>query len=175
MGRLLLFSVVPGYSPYINMAFETVGDALATGCFLALLRPTLGRMRGYQAVLTSKAFPILFVAALLANKLENHPRIYYLIAIPAMNIIIAMSVDRYLRFPNLPMGRVLNTRPMELIGSLSYSIYLWQQPFLIQGRPPASLLNVFPVNVVAVMSCAALSHGLIEKPFLRLKTRFASG
>lgn len=173
--RVLLFWLVPGYSPYINMTFETVCDALATGCLLALLRPALGRIRGYRAILTSKAFPTLFAVALLANKLGTHPRAYYLAGIPAMNMIVAMSIDRDLSFPGLPIGRILNSRPMELIGSLSYSIYLWQQPFLIQGRPPASLLNVFPGNVVAVMACAALSHWLIERPFLRLKAKFASG
>jgi len=172
--RVSLYVLQPSYRPYIGLSFETVCDALATGCLLSVLRPALNRSRAYMAVVAHRVFPILIIVALLANELGNHPRVYFLVCVPLMNVIIAVSIDRYLRFPMLPMGRLLNTRPMEAIGVLSYSLYLWQQPFLIQNRTPASGLTVFPINIMTCVGLAVISHRLIEMPFLRLKTRFDS-
>ena len=175
IGRVGLYVFQPSYRPYIGLSFETVCDALATGCLLSLLGPVLSRSRAYKAVIAHRTFAILIIVALFVNKLgSDHPIAYFLVGVPVVNIIIAMSVDRYLRFPELPVGRFLNTRPMEAIGVLSYSLYLWQQPFLIQSRTPASSLTVFPFNIITAVGLALISHRLIEMPFLRLKRRFES-
>ena len=65
--------------------------------------------------------------------------------------------------------RLLNSLPLQFFGMISYSLYLWQQPFtrnhsLVLGAP---WLNFAPLMVVA----AALSYYLIEKPCIRLGKR----
>jgi peptidoglycan/LPS O-acetylase OafA/YrhL len=65
------------------------------------------------------------------------------------------------------LGALLNARPLAFIGALSYSLYLWQQPFL--NRASASVLTAFPVNVVLAVALALLSYYLIEQPALRLR------
>jgi peptidoglycan/LPS O-acetylase OafA/YrhL len=55
---------------------------------------------------------------------------------------------------------------------MSYSLYLWQQPFL--NRHTTALLATFPVNIAAAVGCALVSFTCIEAPMLRLRDRVGS-
>ncbi|WP_394824712.1 acyltransferase family protein [Pendulispora albinea] len=77
--------------------------------------------------------------------------------------------------PGSLLGRLLESRLLCWIGRLSYSLYIWQQLFLIDA--PSSRLPVlepfqtFPANVVAAFLLAIASYYVIERPFLRLGRR----
>jgi peptidoglycan/LPS O-acetylase OafA/YrhL len=71
-----------------------------------------------------------------------------------------------------PLGLILNSPPLVMIGVLSYSIYLWQEPFLVPTQP-------FPqyhllLNLSAIALAATLSYKLVEQPFRRLRFRLAA-
>jgi peptidoglycan/LPS O-acetylase OafA/YrhL len=69
-----------------------------------------------------------------------------------------------------PVQAFLNARAVTWIGRASYSLYLWQQPFLrVPGSAP---VQGFPVNIGATFSAAALSYYLIERPSARLRARW---
>jgi peptidoglycan/LPS O-acetylase OafA/YrhL len=53
------------------------------------------------------------------------------------------------------------------LGTLSYSLYLWQEPFLYYKG--TSWITAFPQNVVLAVAAAVMSYYVIERPFLRLK------
>jgi peptidoglycan/LPS O-acetylase OafA/YrhL len=55
--------------------------------------------------------------------------------------------------------QILATRPVQMIGGASYSLYLWQQMFL--GRDSTAPLWLLPIVV-------ALSVLVVEQPFIRL-------
>ena len=59
-------------------------------------------------------------------------------------------------------------------GVLSYSLYIWQQPFLnatnSYGFASAPDALRFPLNIVAAFAVAAVSYHAIEKPLLSLRT-----
>jgi peptidoglycan/LPS O-acetylase OafA/YrhL len=63
-------------------------------------------------------------------------------------------------------GRALEWRPIVTIGLISYSLYLWQQPFLGFYR---GWICMFPQNVVAAFLVATLSYRTIERPFNRIR------
>jgi peptidoglycan/LPS O-acetylase OafA/YrhL len=69
----------------------------------------------------------------------------------------------------------LRIRPVEMLGVLSYSIYVWQQ--LVCSRPeifgiqPVWFLS-WPFWVPLSLGIGAVSYFAIEAPFLRLKRRF---
>ena len=65
---------------------------------------------------------------------------------------------------------MLNTRPVIWIGLLSYSLYLWQQPFL--NRHSSSWVAAFPANLLFVFSAAIVSYYILEQPFMKLRRRF---
>jgi peptidoglycan/LPS O-acetylase OafA/YrhL len=72
--------------------------------------------------------------------------------------------------PTTRVGRVLELRGFVWVGTLSYSLYLWQQPFL--NRHDTGWWAAFPVNVGFALALACVSYYLIEKPWLRLGRRF---
>ncbi len=129
--RLTYWYFVPGFHDGMDRRFETVADALASGCVLAGIQPWLAALRRYNALLRSAFFySVPALVALCSIFLAPHSRLYYGGAITVMNIGIAVSIDRWVRFPGGIAGRALNSAPMRGIGLLSYSIYVWQQPFL---------------------------------------------
>jgi peptidoglycan/LPS O-acetylase OafA/YrhL len=170
--RVALYMSAPGYENIADTGFEGVCDALATGCLLAMAMPRLVRMEWFNRVVLSPLFPLLFAAIFIANKQRDHPKFFWLLCVPFMNVAFALTVLRYVQAPLLPLGRLLNRQPLISIGVLSYSLYLWQQLFLIQWRPVTSVFVVFPLNILMAFACAAVSYRLIEKPFLQLKHRF---
>jgi peptidoglycan/LPS O-acetylase OafA/YrhL len=66
-------------------------------------------------------------------------------------------------------GRLLENPAVKWVGRLSYSLYLWQELFLVQGaRYPFSLLQRFPLNLGMVFLLAASSYELVERPMIRV-------
>jgi peptidoglycan/LPS O-acetylase OafA/YrhL len=71
--------------------------------------------------------------------------------------------------PRGTSARVLSHPVPRHIGVVSYSLYLWQQPWLL---PTVSLSPV--VRVAGALVSAEASYWLVERPFLRLKSRLRS-
>jgi peptidoglycan/LPS O-acetylase OafA/YrhL len=61
---------------------------------------------------------------------------------------------------------------LRYCGKISYSLYLWQQLFLVVKYPAWGVLRAFPMNFLAPFACAMLSYYLVESPALRLKNKF---
>ena len=160
----------------IDEAFPTVMDALAMGCALALgrswidARPRLVRALGSPLV-SWGAFALAY-----ANLwwLEHHAWYGWLLGDTILNACVAVIIYRYVRYPGGRMGRILNSRPLMFIGTTSYSLYLWQQPFLQAARPDAPWYTRFPQNLALSFVCALASYYAVEKPFLRLRERLMS-
>ena len=65
----------------------------------------------------------------------------------------------------------LRMAPMVLLGTLSYSLYLWQQVFL--DRDAGHAWVGFPLNVLLAIAVACASYYLLERPLLDLRRRLA--
>lgn len=88
-------------------------------------------------------------------------------------LLAALVVGTVLR-PTGTVGRLLENPAMKWVGRLSYSLYLWQQLFLIPGAGyPLSVLQRFPLNLGMVFLMAVLSYELVERPMIRLGHRLA--
>jgi peptidoglycan/LPS O-acetylase OafA/YrhL len=166
--RLAWFHVSPGTQTLITEAFPCVADAIAAGCVLAGVRDRLGQSPRYLRAIRSPIFWLLPVLLLLVNEAPYY-RLRWLVFESIMNVGIAVIVDRAIRFPTDWVGRALNHRSFVFVGSLSYSLYLWQQPFL--NARGTSVLNAFPTNLGCSVAAALASYYLIEKPFLALRPR----
>jgi peptidoglycan/LPS O-acetylase OafA/YrhL len=165
--RIVEATLWPSRSGMIGETFETTADALAIGCFLALAREALFARQWYRrAVISPWIMPALLLTG-LAVGIRFRPNIVFGQTI--LNVAIAIGIDRCVRFPESTFGRWLNSRALVFVGTLSYSIYLWQQLFL--HRESRALLATFPINLCAAASCALLSYYLIERPVLRLRAR----
>ena len=69
------------------------------------------------------------------------------------------------------LRRLLETWPVVQLGLISYSLYIWQQPFTIW--PGLSWLT-FPWNALLPIAIAILSYRLVEVPLRKLIRRWFS-
>jgi peptidoglycan/LPS O-acetylase OafA/YrhL len=63
-------------------------------------------------------------------------------------------------------GRILNSLPFVLLGRWSYSLYLWQQVFLLEPRATKPYAY-FPLNLVLALLASIGSYYLLEQPLIR--------
>ena len=152
--------------------FPAMADSIAIGCVIALARPALLTRRWYLAF-TGNGWAMLMLAPLIValSVVVGRYTAADLVGSPIMLAAIAVGIESSTRHAETWGGRALNSRPLAnlFIGVLSFSLYLWQQPFL--DRHDASLLTAFPINLVLAVACAILSYGLIERPMLGLRRR----
>lgn len=168
--RLIYWLFVPSFHEVMDRRFETVADALATGCLLAGSQDWLRERPRYNAFLRSKWFYLVPVLPYLAYVfLGDHPRLFYTFAISLANISIAVCIDRWVRYPGGWIGTLLNSTPFRWVGLLSYSIYLWQQPFL--DAEGSAFYNRFPLNFILAAAFSLGSYFLIERPVQKLRAR----
>jgi len=165
--RLILYYAFRGYA--IGHTFETVADSIAVGCVLAGARGWLKQQRVYQRFLQSRWFYLVPLAVVLASALYDRPRLYIFFGFTIMNIGIALCIDWCVTHDTGRVGALLNCRPLVFLGVMSYSLYLWQQPFL--NKSSAALVTQFPLNLILVGAAALVSYYLIERPSLRLRQR----
>ncbi len=167
--RVAIHVFAPDWRWAIGEAFPTIVDALATGGLLAMLQGPLARSDAYIRLLGSTPLAAAPLTMLALNAAMPHIAFSYLIGQTLLNLLIALIVHRVVLFPGLPAGRLLNAPAVAGLGALSYSLYLWQQPFLNRASP--STLTAFPLNVVLAFAAALLSHCLVERPALRIGRR----
>jgi peptidoglycan/LPS O-acetylase OafA/YrhL len=167
--RIAIFLFVPAWREGIESAFPTVADALATGCLLALMRRRLDASPRYLKFLASPSFVVVPVIVFLTVTLTRHTRFDYLIGQSLRNLGIGLIIDRVVRFPTMPVAQLLNATPMAFVGTLSYSLYLWQQPVI--NRQGHLWIHRFPQNVLLAAGAALVSYFLVERPVLAWRDR----
>lgn len=169
--RVLAWVVWPDIRPLTDQAFPFVFDALATGCVLALARDRLESSPTYLMWLDAPTFWVLPLACVVALAI---PRTGFNLALGVTigNLGIAMAIHRCVRHPSFPVGRVLESRPLVFVGALSYSLYLWQQPFV--NRHAGGIIHSFPFHIAIAFGAALASYYLVEQPMLALRARRAA-
>jgi peptidoglycan/LPS O-acetylase OafA/YrhL len=156
--------------------FELVADALAMGCVFAGCRGWLHAKAWYMRVLDSPGFVAVPFGVVLAMELARHPRLFSPLLFNALGqtlvlAAIALIVDWSMTHSDSRIGEWLNRRTLVFVGTLSYSIYLWQMPFL---EPTATdAFHRLPWSLGWIGIAAVVSYYLIERPFLRLRGTLA--
>lgn len=68
--------------------------------------------------------------------------------------------------------KFLNLKFMKLIGTLSYSIYIWQEIFTSKDPKLPHFIVAWPYNLFFAFVVSALSYYFYERYFLKLKSKF---
>jgi peptidoglycan/LPS O-acetylase OafA/YrhL len=157
----------------VTEVFHTTADRILWGCLLALY----SGHPGFERIMSKLKSRLFFAGAV----------IFYFIADPLLMarwkgafelpvgialvaIAAAFAIAWLLRNPDSIIARFLNLKWMAVIGTLSYSLYLWQQPFM---KPAGTgWFDLFPLNILCTVAGALLSYHLVEKTALRWKVRF---
>jgi len=151
----------------VGYRFETIADALAAGCVLACARRRLHASPLYMRALSSPAFVLVPLAAIAANLTHDHPLVAMGAALTVINICLALCVDWAVTFHEGRIGRVINAAPLVFVGWISYSLYLWQQPFL--NRESSAFIAQFPQNILLTVVAALASYYVVERPSLQVR------
>ena len=136
---------------------------------LLLTRPAF---RERMSNLTRHNFVLfLSVAAIVVLKMRFHGHML----LPVMFLGFPLMVITTVLHPEGWLGRLLESRPFVYVGRLSYSLYLWQQLFILReaGSSPLGALQRLPWGIAAVFAAAMLSFYLVERPLMRLGHRMA--
>lgn len=152
--------------------FPFVFDALAIGCLLALVRDRLEASPRYLRIVHSYGHYIVMLALSASYIATSHRPLIAAPTISLLNIAYAMWIHRLVTNPTSRVGRVLETSPVIWIGTLSYSLYLWQQPFI--DRRGDHWWTMYPIGLLFALLCACASFYLVEQPVLNWRVRRAA-
>ena len=165
---------------YIYEAFDTGADHLLIGCLLAVALRS-GAWTGLWKRLCSSAWLVAAPLGLLviSTALDLRFGSTYRDAVGFVidPMMVAVLIVQTIAYPAAGFGVVLNWDWMRYLGTISYSVYLYQQLVVEPARkatarwPAISLLAA----ILAVIAMASASYWIVERPFLRLKKRFESG
>jgi peptidoglycan/LPS O-acetylase OafA/YrhL len=149
-------------------------DSLLWGCTLALL--TQGR--DLKNLAPARASSWLAIGALIGAVALNvaQPKGYFIAQALLFPVVMIATIAQ----PQAWLSRLLESHPLQWVGRLSYSLYLWQQLFFHSGYHHG-VLQRFPLNLALAVSCAWLSYRFVEKPAIQIgrkllprNTRFAT-
>jgi len=155
-----------------------IGDLMAYGALAAIwqfrqpeaMRRFVGRSRTIGRLIA-----VLTVGGVLAFRTaEALPSVTVPLGMTAVGLAVAyllLSVCFEAERGSFVV-RILNLRGIAWLGTISYSLYLWQQPFLHVHSDAAEWWQQFPVNLGLAVLAAIGSFYLIERPFLKLNSRF---
>jgi peptidoglycan/LPS O-acetylase OafA/YrhL len=176
--RAVLVFVFHVHQGYIYEAFDTRADHLLIGCLLAvMLRARL--FAGFWNWISIRSWAAAAVAGLLAissiAESVYGPMYRDSVSFIANPLLTAIWITQLIALRDVRWWHWTSWGWVRYLGRISYSIYLYQQ--LVVGIPKKLLPHLptlvqFIATIALVVLVASGSHFLIERPFLKLKTRF---
>jgi len=136
-----------------------VAEALAVGCMLAIFATRWPKI--------NKPLAAVLVAATLTIPLydaNSATRTLFLLFV--LNPVLTAAIGAILIHVVQNPYRILNLGPMVWLGQISYSLYLWQQPFMHSAHDAVPALRY---GILGALGMACVSYYLIERPLLRYR------
>lgn len=167
--RMIDFRLQLGQRVLGEVGFFTRSDIRFDALFFGASFAVAVRIDSIRKVLTAylnpKIFPFLVFVFVANEALEPPMQIFW------RGFLVPLLLLSTIFYPQSYAGRGLSVMPMVWIGRLSYSLYIWNNLFLVphnQGRDlfPEFLRSV-PLNYVMLFAVAAASYFLVEKPCIR--------
>jgi peptidoglycan/LPS O-acetylase OafA/YrhL len=167
-GQYAQFHIFPSARPALH-ALQTDArlDGLLLGSALALLL-TNTRVQAFILTNFQRESPIILLPAIVLNLLlvGGHPSL-------TLYLLVGVTLAYTLVVKEGFMFRWLNLPPLVWVGEISYSLYIWQQLFLLHppGHLPLGRLSVFPLHIACAFAAAACSFYFMERPMIKLGKR----
>ena len=166
--RVLMWYEFDASPSAMTREFQAVADALATGCVLAYIhKDGWGIPRWFKSSWFYLVPLAMFIVPLITMKLE--PALFYIFGQSVVNICAAAIIWRFMHFQKGLPYKLLNCSPVIWLGTISYSLYLWQEPFL--NSWVQEWYAGFPLNILLAFGFAVFSYYAIEKPFLKMRKK----
>ena len=169
IGSYFLFPELRGQ---IGMMLHTMSDSILWGAYAAMLLFYEKEFVKEKLEALSNKFilgGLLVFLFIISKTLSIYFKGAYTITIGITFEAISVSIFiLYLVLYNPKVFSFLNNKYMVYLGTLSYSLYIWQQLFL--GSAPG-LLFVFPYNYILCFFAAFISYNTVERLGLYIKSK----
>jgi peptidoglycan/LPS O-acetylase OafA/YrhL len=176
--RILLLYLWHAPRLYLYTAFDTRMDSLAMGCLLAISIRTGKAMRFVQLVCAHWSLPgvtfALFALSMAVPSLARDSPYWCVWGTSVESFLSATLIVQMVVLGDRLPWMWINWKWVRFIGTISYSLYLYNAigPDLVDHSPLAHTLLRAPVSLVASILLACGSYYIVERPFLRLKSRY---
>ncbi len=173
--RVLTYFFIPEWRGQLMMMAHTGFDSIAAGVLLGEL---MVRERSKKILLDiaenrwSVGLSVLFLLFLSPFFKVTFQGSYNITIGATLDFIaIGILMVAVIHQKNSLAYRLLNWSPVVFIGTLSYSLYIWNPLFLYKNS--FFPFNSFPYNYIMVLFAASFSYFIVERPFLRLKEKIS--
>jgi len=157
-----------GQTTRVYLGTDTRGGAILIGAALACT----GEIRRSRR-LEAASLVALAVLALAWLRLDGESALLYrggfFVTEIACAVLIAACVAGGV------VARVFELRPLRVLGTISYGVYLWHWPVyvvLTEERTRLGALPLFAVRVALTLAIAAISYRFLERPIREKGVRF---
>ena len=171
--RVGTYFAAPQLRGQLSMMFHTGIDPILIGCFVALNKDRLDAWvrswPGGTLVPTVMVLVLFVLMPIAESRLGGFWSATYGTTLEAALVGLVIVVLYFQS--DFWCSRLLRTPPFVFIGTISFSLYLWQQLFANANLP---IVHAFPLGILEAVAVATASYYFIEAPFLRLKDRVAN-
>lgn len=170
----LLYLLAPQVTKWSLAPFFVHADSIMFGCLgAALPEAKAARLAGFlrrDAGLVLLAAAVLFLDRLATTNLVL---VLFPLGQTVTAALVCWAIVALVRRTDGLLSKTLNLPLVVAVGTLSYSLYVWQQLFLPDANRAVAhpWWQAFPLNVLLVVLAAVVSYRFWERPFLRLKER----
>jgi peptidoglycan/LPS O-acetylase OafA/YrhL len=159
-------------SDYWLSGFWEYADCIASGAALALL--IFMNAHKYLEFISKKIVIVsLFIVTTIIWILK-HNFLLGIITVPFYNLTFALLatglVYNSITSEKKWISILLSNPGIIYVGKLSFSIYLWQQVFLVPAHQKP-LTNDLKISFLMIAVLSLFSYYCVEKPFLELKSK----
>jgi peptidoglycan/LPS O-acetylase OafA/YrhL len=174
--RIVLFYVWHVSALYLSFAFDTRMDSLGTGCLLAIAIRTEAAGRFVRVLCAHRSLPLLtFLLFGLSIRLGSAPGSYASVTSFTVESVLAaiLIVQMVVLGDGVPWGWI-KWRWVRFIGTVSYSWYLYNAigPDAVNHSFLGHTILRAPVALAAGLLLACSSYYIVERPFLKLKSKY---
>ncbi len=162
---------------------ESHFDTLMADCAAAFLldssawRERIRKLPVWPTLATTSIFLLVaqpfFTITVLPHARPATVHVFYLFAITIEGAAIAITLLVLVAGAQGSAFRIINLPAARHIGKLSYSLYLWQEMFIGPGLTTGALSLAW--RLAATYLTALCSFNFLERPFVRLRSRFRHG
>ncbi len=175
--RSYLFLVRHVGTLYVYSAFDARADSLAIGCLMASTCQTDAFAALARRLTASPLLPVIPALVLsLPRTGAFWTAWHYAIGFTLEASMMAVIIIQMLMLSRHRLWRWLESPVARYLGRISYPLYLWHGYGLAIGdHVPAGTLAQRVLGVIAAIGLATGSYFIVERPMLRLRSRFIPG
>lgn len=170
--RVAWYFAFPAQRGLLGMMFHTAIDSILIGCAFALHQEQIRRWMASHRWAFSLALLFVLLISPLISSVVNPYRVTVGFGLDAVGCgLLILAAREPLSAGARRWASFLSRPPLVWLGTISYGLYLWQQPFLTSWNTTFS--GRLPLSLLAILACALISFHWIEMPGLRAKQLFS--